>query len=85
MKITVKFFVFDLPPGFEDAVVELRENAVVGDALDACLDVFRERAVTMDENELRTSTVLNGGRWVNPDDALADGDAITIIRPMDGG
>ena len=85
MEILVKFFVFDLPPGFEDAKLELKENAKVNDVLEACLDVFKQRGVTMDENELRTSTVINNGKWSTLEASVSDGDVINIIRPMDGG
>ena len=85
MKIFVKFFVFDLPPGFKDAELELKEGANVADVLDACLELLKERQVTMDENELRTATVIVDGKWASPEDPVSNGDAITIIRPMDGG
>ena len=85
MKVLTKFYIFDLPPGFKDAEFELNEGATVGDVLDACLELFRSRQETMDEKELRTATVLVGGKWSNPDDIVADGDTISIIRPMDGG
>lgn len=85
MKIKVKFFVFDLPPGFEDAELEVDANAVVSDVLDACPGLFKQRGTTMDENELRTATVLIGGKWSDPDSPVRNGDTVTIIRPMDGG
>lgn len=85
MKVTVKFYVFDLPPGFKDAELSLNEGAKLGDALEACLDLFAQRGVAMDENELRTATVLIDGRWSDPGVPVSDGDTITIIRPMDGG
>ena len=85
MSILVKFFVFDLPPGFKDAEIELKDGANVHDVLSACLDLLEQRQVTMDKNELRTATVLVGGKWACLDDPVSDGDTITIIRPMDGG
>ena len=85
MRIRVKFFVFDLPPGFPDADLVLNTGAAVSNVLDACLELFRERCVFMEENELRTATVLVGGKWSGPDTMVSDGDIITIIRPMDGG
>ena len=85
MKITVKFFVFDLPPDFADAELDLGTNAVIGDVLSACLELIKQRGAIMDENELRTATILRGGKWVGPGDAVFDGDVITIVRPMDGG
>jgi len=85
MKILVKFLVFDLPPGFRDAEFILPEDARVGDVFDACLGLFVERGVTMDEKELRTATVIVGDKWLEPVDPLSEGDIITIIRPMDGG
>jgi len=85
VKVTVKFFVFDLPPGFADAELDVKDDANLSDALDACLVLFKERMVTMDENELRTATIMIGDRWSDPCDSLSDGDTITIIRPMDGG
>lgn len=85
MIVSVKFFVFDLPPGFKDACFELRDGAVLNDALDACLVLFKQRGVTMDENELRTATLLVNGKWRDPGHEVSDGDTITVIRPMDGG
>ena len=85
MSILVKFFVFDLPPGFRDAKIELEDGASVSDVLSACLGVLEQRQATMDENELRTATVLIGGKWACLDDTVSNGDTVTIIRPMDGG
>jgi len=85
MKVLVKFYVFDLPPGFEDGEFELTENATVNDVFDACLVLFKQRGVTMVESELRTATVMVGDRWSNPCDPVLHGDTVTIIRPMDGG
>ena len=85
MKVKVKFYVFDLPPAFADAELELEHGAKLSDALGACLDLFKQRGVTMDENELRTATVLIGGKWSDAAAPVSDGDTITIIRPMDGG
>ena len=85
MRVLVKFFVFDLPPGFEDAVMDLPPGATVGDVLDGCLELFGQRGVSMDEGELRTSTVIIGGRWAGPGDPVSDGDTVSIVRPMDGG
>ena len=85
MSVNVKFFVFDLPPGFKDAEFDMHDGANVSDVMDACLVLFKERGVTMDEKELRTATVIIDGKWASPDDAISNGDAITIIRPMDGG
>ena len=39
----------------------------------------------MDKNELMTATVMINGLWSDPGDSVADGDTLTIIRPMDGG
>ncbi|NLL52323.1 MAG: MoaD/ThiS family protein [Peptococcaceae bacterium] len=85
MKVLVKFFVFDLPPGFADAELELPEGSVVKDVLDACLDLLEQRNVTMDVNELKTATVMVNNKWSDADDPVADGDTVSIIRPMDGG
>ena len=85
MKITVKYMIFDLPPGFGDAVFELSDGATVADMFDASLDLFAERGVTMNEKELRTAIVMRGGKWVDPSAALSDGDSLKILRPMDGG
>lgn len=85
MKILVKFYVFDLPPGFADAELTLPDSSTVGEVLSACLDVFKARSVTMDENELRTATVMVNGKWSDTGAPVADGDMISIIRPMDGG
>ena len=85
MKISVKFFVFDLPPDFKDAELELAPGALVSDALNACLDLFKKRNVTMDVNELFTSIVMIGGKWSDPNTPVSDGDTLTIIRPLDGG
>jgi len=85
MKIHVKFFVFDLPPGFGDAEFTMGDKATVSDVLDACLELFAQRGVTMDENELRTATVMVGDKWSEPGRPVANGDIVTIIRPMDGG
>ena len=85
MKVLVKFFVFDLPPGFADAELEFCAPATVSDVLDECLSLFRRRRVSMDEQEFRTATVMLNGKWANADDPVSDGDVLTIIRPMDGG
>ena len=85
MKIAVKYLIFDLPPGFGDAVFELEIGATVSDVFDASLELFAQRGATMNEKELRTAIVMNGGKWVAPDTALNDGDKIIILRPMDGG
>ena len=85
MDVLVKFFVFDLPPGFEDATFELKNGAVVNDVLEACLELFKQRGVSMDENELRTSTVIINGKWSAVGAPVSSGDVINIIRPMDGG
>ncbi|NLO98088.1 MAG: MoaD/ThiS family protein [Peptococcaceae bacterium] len=85
MKVLVKFFVFDLPPDFADAELELPEGSVVNDVLEACLKLFEQRNVTMDVNELKTATVMVNDKWADVGDPIADGDTISIIRPMDGG
>ena len=85
MRVTVKFYIFDLPPGFADAELELQDGAKQSDVLDACLKLFEQRRVTMDAKELRTATVLIGGKWSDPGAPVSDGDTITILRPMDGG
>lgn len=85
MTVSVKFYVFDLPPGFKDAVFTLPDGATVNDVFDSCLLLFKERKVSMVERELRTATVIIGGKWTGPAAPVSDGDVITIIRPMDGG
>lgn len=85
MRVLVKFFVFDLPPDFADAELNLAEGSTVEDVLDACLAVFDERNVKMDQNELKTATVMVNGKWADSHEAVSDGDTISIIRPMDGG
>ena len=85
MSVLVKFFVFDLPPGFNDAELKIEDGSTVSDVLDACLDLFMLRKVTMVNNELRTATILINGKWSDLDDPVASGDTVTIIRPMDGG
>ena len=85
MKITVKYHIFDLPPGFSDAEFDLSDGAAVSDALEASLELIKRRGATMDENELRTAIVIKSGKWAEPGDQLSDGDSLTIIRPMDGG
>ena len=85
MKVLIKFMVFDLPPNFADAELTLKNGATVNDVLDACLELFKARHVSMDENELRTATVMVHNKWSDPADLVSDGDIITIIRPMDGG
>jgi molybdopterin converting factor small subunit len=85
MKVLVKFFVFDLPPGFADAEFDMGKSAIVNDVFDKCLELFKQRGAAMDENELRTATVLIGDKWADADAAVSDGDTLTIIRPMDGG
>ncbi|MCL2126349.1 MAG: MoaD/ThiS family protein [Oscillospiraceae bacterium] len=85
IKTIVKFHIFDLPPGFKDAQFELADGARVNEVLDACLALLEQRGTTMDENELRTATVLINGKWRDVDDPVSDGDVVTIIRPMDGG
>lgn len=85
MKILVKFFVFDLPPGFADAELVLPDGAAVTDVLDACLDLMAKRNVTMDISEFKTATVMVNGKWSDVGDPVSDGDTVSIIRPMDGG
>ena len=85
MNVLVDFYVFDLPPNFPSAELELRGGATVNDVIDACLELFKNRQVSMDENELRTATVMVGNKWLNLEDSVNDGDEIKIIRPMDGG
>ena len=85
MKISVKFFVFDLPPGFKDAEFELPDGSTVNDVLDMCLALFRQRRVAMKEDELRTAIIMVGKEWSDPDTPVTDGDVVTILRPMDGG
>jgi len=85
MNVTVHFYVFDLPPNFAHAEFELNDGATVNDVMDSCLKLFEERNVSMDENELRTATVLVNNKWLNPDEPVSDGAVIKIIRPMDGG
>ena len=85
MKILIKFYVFDLPPGFADAELNIADGATVGDVLDACLMLIRERNVTMDAQELKTATVMVNGKWSDIEDTVSDGDTLTIIRPLDGG
>jgi len=85
MRVVVRFFVFDLPPGFEDAELALCDGATVNDVFDACLLLFSQRGVSMVESELRTATVMIGDKWSDPGDTVSDGDLVTIIRPMDGG
>lgn len=85
MNILVKFFVFDLPPGFEDAKLTIPDGSTVGDVLDACLELFAQRSVSMDASELKTATVMINGKWSDFDDPISDGAELTIIRPMDGG
>ena len=85
MRVSVRFFVFDLPPGFADAELELQDGAKLSDVLEECLKLFDRRQVSMDEKELHTATVLIGGKWSDPGAPVSDGDLITILRPMDGG
>jgi len=85
MNVTVRFFIFDLPPDFANAEFELGDGATVNDVLDRCLDLFEQRQVSMKESELRTATIVVGAKWLNPGDTVSDGDIINIIRPMDGG
>ena len=85
MIVLVKFHVFDLPPGFKDAELEVPDAATVNDVLDSCLILFGERGVYMVESELRTAIVMLNGRWSDPNDPVSAGDVVTIIRPMDGG
>jgi molybdopterin converting factor small subunit len=85
MKILVKFYVFDLPPGFADAELDIPGGSDVGEVLEACLGIMKQRNVTMDVNELRTATVMVNGKWSDLGDPVADGDTMSIIRPMDGG
>jgi molybdopterin converting factor small subunit len=85
MKVLVKFFVFDLPPGFADAELDLAEGATVADVLDACLELMRQRQVMMDVDELKTATVMVNNIWSDPNESVSDGDTLSIIRPMDGG
>jgi len=85
MKVLVKFFVFDLPPGFADAALTVADGATVGDVLDACLELMAQRGVSMDVREFKTATVMVDGRWSDLGDKVSDGATLTIIRPMDGG
>lgn len=85
MNVAVKFFVFDLPPGFADAELDVKDNAKLSDVLDACLELFKQRKAAMDVNELRTATILINGKWSDTGAPVSHGDTITIIRPMDGG
>lgn len=85
MKILVKFYVFDLPPGFADAELTLPDGTVVTEVLDACLELMAERNVTMDISEFKTATVMVNGKWSDTGDPVSDGDTVSIIRPMDGG
>lgn len=85
MKVLVKFFVFDLPPGFADETLTLDDGATVGDVLDACLELMARRGVSMDVREFKTATVMVDGRWSDLGDEVSDGATLTIIRPMDGG
>jgi molybdopterin converting factor small subunit len=85
MKVLVKFYVFDLPPGFADAELSLPDGSVVGDVLDECLELLKRRQVEMGANELRSATVMINNVWSGPDDPVSDGDTLTVIRPMDGG
>ena len=85
MNVTVRFFIFDLPPNFAQAEFELNDGATISDVFDRCLEVFEQRQVSMKESELRTATIVVGAKWLNPGDAVSDGDIINIIRPMDGG
>jgi len=85
MKVHVKFYIFDLPPGFRDAVLELHDYATVSDVLKACLELFERRGAVMDKRELFSATVMVGDRWSDLSDHVSDGDIITVIRPMDGG
>ncbi len=85
MKVLVKFYVFDLPPGFADAELDIPDGSVVDNVFDACLDLMKQRQVTMDINELKTATVMVNNIWSDPDTPVSEGDTLTIIRPMDGG
>lgn len=85
MIVLVKFHVFDLPPGFKDAELEIPDSATVNDVLDSCLILFDERGVSMAESELRTAIIMINGRWADLSDTVSYGDTVTIIRPMDGG
>ncbi len=85
MKILVKFFVFDLPPGFADAELDLAEGATVADVLDAGLELMRQRQVMLEVDELKTPTVMGNNIWSDPNESVSDGDTLSIIRPMDGG
>ena len=85
MKVLVKFYVFDLPPDFADAEIDLAKGAAVDDVLDACLKLMMQRQATMDINEFKTATVMVNGKWAEPGDSVYDGDRLSIIRPMDGG
>lgn len=85
MNVLVKFFVFDLPPGFADAELNIPDGANVGDVLDACLELFSQRNVSMDVTEFKTATVMMNGRWSDLGEPVSDKDTLTIIRPMDGG
>ena len=85
MNVLVKFYIFDLPPGFADAELEISDGSTVNDVLQACYTLITTRQATMDKNELMTATVMVNGVWSDPSDTVSDGDTLTIIRPMDGG
>lgn len=85
MKILVKFYIFDLPPGFADAKLDISDGSTVSDVLDACYELMTQRQVTMDINELKTATVMVNNIWSDPEYSVTDGDTLTILRPMDGG
>jgi molybdopterin converting factor small subunit len=85
MNILVKFYVFDLPPGFADAELNLPDGSTVREVLEACIQLFEKRQVSMDVNEFKTATVMVNGKWSDLRDPVSDGDTLSIIRPMDGG
>ena len=85
MLVSVKFFVFDLPPDFRCAELSIKNGATLSDAIDACTELLRERGLTMDEKELRTATILINGKWSGLSDPVPERSEITVIRPMDGG
>jgi len=82
MKVTVRFLCIDIYGEKNEFEFELKEGALLNDALSACLELDHVRLTL---KELQDSVFLIDNLPAGPSSPLREGSRITVLRPLGGG